>query len=165
MITSELPPSPEASEDKPKTLCLACPAKLHAKHGPAEALMQFERRWELRERTQDGITKWYNFVMPEGGGRLDEIYRLTKENNKMLRAMRRDVLLGRFFKLLLYAAIAGAMIWTYLTYVAPLLSQMLNTLTQIQAAGSEAQSQMTDWQQTIESLRSKIPGLSSGSAE
>src|SRR5689334_14557243 len=44
----------------------------------------------------------YNCTMPEGGGKLEEIYRLTKENNQMLHAMRRSAYMHSIFRLIIY---------------------------------------------------------------
>ena len=98
--------------------------------------------------------------MPEGGGNLQEIYRLTKENNQMLHAMRRNAFLGGLFKFVFYAIILIVLpLWLYMTYLAPIMQQMLDTMNKIQSAGNQAQTQMTSWQQTLQNLESKIPGL------
>ena len=59
--------------------------------------------------------------MPEGGN-LQEIYRLTKENNQMLHAMRRNAFLGGLFKFIFYAVVFIALpAWVYITYLAPVM--------------------------------------------
>ena len=101
--------------------------------------------------------------MPEGGGKLEEIYRLAKENNQMLRAMRRNARFHAIFKMLFYILIAVVAVWMYVHYLLPLLEQALKALSQVQGASSQAQSQIADWQHMIDSFRDKIPGLSSTS--
>jgi hypothetical protein len=99
--------------------------------------------------------------MPEGGGNLQEIYRLTKENNQMLRAMRRNARMHAFFKLLFYLLVIAAAILFYLHFIAPLLLQMLDTLNKVQGASSQAQTQLSSFTQTLEKLTAWIPGASS----
>jgi hypothetical protein len=100
--------------------------------------------------------------MPEGGN-LQEIYRLSKENNQMLRAMRRNARLHGIFKLLFYCAIVGIGLWFYLQFLAPILTQMLDTLDKIQGAGSQAQGQLSTLSSSLEKLREWIPGMASTS--
>src|SRR4051812_28467921 len=100
--------------------------------------------------------------MPDGG-KLEEIYRLTKENNQMLRSMRRNARLHSIFKLIIYALMIAAALWFYLQFIAPLLLQMLDTLNKIQGASSQAQNQLSGFTDTLEKFRSFIPGASSTS--
>ena len=95
---------------------------------------------------------------------LRETYRLAKENNKMLRTMRRHALWGGIVKFLLYAALLLIPAYIYLQYLAPIMQQMLNTMNEIQGTGAKAQAQFMDWQQTLEQLKGKIPGMSSSSS-
>jgi hypothetical protein len=101
--------------------------------------------------------------MPEGGGTLQEILRLTKENNQMLHAMRRNARMHALFKFLLYAAIAAAVVWMYIHVLAPLLMQMLDTLNKIQGASSQAQNQLSGFTDSLEKLRTFLPGAASTS--
>jgi hypothetical protein len=99
--------------------------------------------------------------MPEGGGKLEEIYRLTKENNQMLRAMRRSAWLHGVFKVVMYLAIVGIGLWAYMTFLAPLLIQMLDTLEKIQGASNQAQGQFSGLMDSLNSLKAWLPGASS----
>lgn len=105
----------------------------------------------------------YAFHMPpEGGGTLQEILRLTRENNKMLRAMRRNAFIGGLLKFIFYVLVFIVLpAWLYMTYLAPEMQQMTNTLNQLQGASSHAQTQMTDWQKALQNIESKIPGFAS----
>jgi predicted PurR-regulated permease PerM len=95
---------------------------------------------------------------------LRETYRLAKENNKMLHAMRRNAFLGGLLKIVIYFVLFIVIpVWLYMTYLAPVVDQMLKTMNQIQTAGTQAQTQMTDWQKTFQDLQAKIPGMSSTS--
>jgi hypothetical protein len=102
--------------------------------------------------------------MPEGG-KLEEIYRLTKENNKMLHTMRRNAFLHGLVKFLMYAAIILIAGWFYLNYIAPVMIQMLETLNKIQGASSQAQGQLSQWTSQLEKLKAFIPGGSSTSTQ
>ena len=77
----------------------------------------------------------------------------------MLHAMRRNAFLGGIIKLLIYAAIVIIPIWFYFQYLAPVMQQMLKTASDFQSTGAKAQTQMSDWQKTLQSIQSKIPGL------
>jgi hypothetical protein len=93
-----------------------------------------------------------------------EIHRLTLENNKMLHAMRRHNFIGGIIKIIIWATLILVPIWLYMQYLAPVLKEVLTTVTQIQTTGANAQAQMADWQKMIQDLQSKIPGLSSTSS-
>jgi hypothetical protein len=100
--------------------------------------------------------------MPDGG-KLEEIYRLTKENNQMLRAMRRNARFHSIFRLVIYAAMLFGALWFYLHFIAPLLLQMLDTLNKIQGASTQAQGQLSGFTDALEKVRAFIPGMSSTS--
>ena len=90
---------------------------------------------------------------------LDEIYRLTRENNRMLHAMRRNAFLGTLFKLLVYGGIALLSFWAYLQYINPMLEQLLKTMQQMQGTGTQAQVQLQGLQDALKSVQSYIPSL------
>ena len=73
--------------------------------------------------------------------RLEEIYRLVRENNKMLHAQRRGAFIGGLLKVLFYIAIAGVSFWSYTHYLAPVLQSALKTAEQMQNAGGQVQAQ------------------------
>jgi predicted PurR-regulated permease PerM len=100
--------------------------------------------------------------MPPEGGTLQEILRLTRENNKMLHAMRRSAFIGGIFKFIFYIVIFIIIpAWLYVMYLAPVMQQMLSTMNQIQSTGNQAQTQMLSWQKMLQNVESKIPGFSS----
>lgn len=96
--------------------------------------------------------------MPDGGGTLQEIYRLTKENNQMLRAMRSHARWHLIYRLLMFVAIVAALIWFYLNFIGPSLQQMLDALNKIQGASTQAHDQLSSFTNSLEKLRSFIPG-------
>lgn len=73
--------------------------------------------------------------------KLNEILRITKENNKMLHAMRRSAWLGGIFKLLMWAAFIIVPLWLYMQYLAPVMQSMLESYQQIQGTSAKAQAQ------------------------
>ena len=96
---------------------------------------------------------------PQHNNTLEEILRLTKENNQMLHSMRRSAFLGGVLKVVVYLAFLIVPYWLYLQDLAPQISQILDTMQKVQGTGASAQVQMAEWQKTLEDLRSKIPGL------
>jgi len=87
-----------------------------------------------------------------------EMYRLTKENNKMLHKMRRNALWGGIIKFLLYAVLFLALpLWLYATYLAPVLESTMRTMNQIQGTGAKAQAQFGSFQEMLQQLQQKFP--------
>lgn len=72
-----------------------------------------------------------------------ETYRLAQENNRMLKSMRRSAFWGGILRLAIYAAFLIVPLWFYLSYMAPVLQDMMNTVDQIQGTGARAQAQFT----------------------
>jgi len=89
---------------------------------------------------------------------LQEMYRLTKENNKMLHKMRRNAFWGGLIKFLLYAVLFLALpLWLYATYLAPVLESTMRTMNQIQGTGAKAQAQFGSFQEMLQQLQQKFP--------
>ncbi len=92
---------------------------------------------------------------------MKEILRLTQENNKMLHAMRRGTLMRTVFKMVFYAVLVVSFLYFYMTYVAPVLQEMLTTVQQIQGTGAQAQAQFGSFQDMLKSFAEKFkPGTS-----
>ena len=91
--------------------------------------------------------------------KLEEIYRLVQDNNRMLHAMRRSALFGRLFTIIVWAIFLGVPVWLYLTYLAPVMQSMLKTMDQMQSAGNQAQVQFGDFSQAMKDLESKLPAF------
>ena len=92
---------------------------------------------------------------------MQELYRLTKDNNRMLHSMRRGAFWGGLFKLVFYAALLLVPLWFYMQYLAPVVNQALQTMQQVQGTGAQAQAQFADFQKALQDLQSQIPGLGS----
>ena len=92
--------------------------------------------------------------MPNDHEMLKEIHRLTLENNKLLRGMRRSAFISRVLTLLVYAALIILPLWFYLQYMAPIVDQMFQTMEQLQGTGAQASAQFDSlqamWQQLQE---------------
>lgn len=84
---------------------------------------------------------------------LKETYRLTLENNQMLRSMRRNAFVGSVIKFAIYAALLLVPIWLYLTYVAPMMQDLLNTAQQVQGASADAQARFGDFSSVFDQYR------------
>ena len=87
----------------------------------------------------------------------EEIYRLVKENNKMLHGMRRNAFLGGVFKVIFWIALIVAPIWFYQIYLSPVVDSMLQSINQIGGASATAQSQFTELQNALKKFQSQIP--------
>ena len=97
---------------------------------------------------------WYNDLMkPSSGGsglheKLDELLKVSKKNNRMLHAMRRDAWIGFFLKLLFWVIIIGGPIVLYYYYLAPYVDQF-----------REAYSGVQDGVNSIEESANRLPQL------
>lgn len=87
---------------------------------------------------------------------LKETYRLTQENNRMLRAMRRNAFWGGLFRLITYAALLLVPVWFYFTYMAPVVEQMMQTVEQIQGTGAKAEAQFSSFQEAWQEFKEKF---------
>lgn len=91
------------------------------------------------------------------GRRLDEILRLTKENNRMLHAMRRNAFLGGIMKFVMWIAFLIIPLWLYMQYLAPVMTSMISTMNQMQGSGAKAQAQFGDLNATLQKLQAQFP--------
>ncbi len=91
--------------------------------------------------------------------KLEELYRLAKDNNRMLHAMRRNAFWGGVIKFILYAALIIVPLWLYATYLAPMVNQMLETVNQIQGTGASAQAQLGNFQDMLKRFQENLPSL------
>ena len=92
-----------------------------------------------------------------------EMYRLTKENNKMLHKMRRNALWGGIIKFLLYAVLFLALpFWLYVTYFAPVLESTMQAVNQIQGTGARAQAQFGSFEAMWKDFQTKFGGSPTG---
>ena len=88
---------------------------------------------------------------------VQDTYRLARENNKMLRAMRRNAFIGGLFKLLFYAALIIAPLWLYRYYLMPIIARLQSEVSYMQNSGGAAQAQLRDLQNLLKAFQSSTP--------
>lgn len=94
--------------------------------------------------------------------KLDEVLKLSRENNRMLRAMRRNAFLGGILKFLMYAAFIIVPLWFLQPYLATLtatLDQLQKMNSQIQSGGTQAQVQLQSLQDALKKAEQYMPSL------
>ena len=91
--------------------------------------------------------------------RIEEIYKLAKDNNRMLHAMRRDAFLHGLLKFLVYGAMVAVSLWVYVTYLSPLLMSTLKTLQGMANTGAQVQQQASGVQQSAAEQLSSVTKL------
>lgn len=87
---------------------------------------------------------------------IEETYRLALENNKMLHKMRRNAFWGGIIRFIVYGALLAAPIWFYLSYLAPVVDKMFNTVQQMQGTGAQASAQFSQMQEAWRQFESKF---------
>lgn len=88
----------------------------------------------------------------------DEILRLVRENNRMLKNMRRSSLVGAIFKTVFWLILVFVPIWFYLEYVAPVMQSLLTAYEQAQATNAAAQAQLSAFSEPLERLKAMFGG-------
>jgi hypothetical protein len=97
---------------------------------------------------------------------MQELLRLTRENNHMLHSMRRNARLAGVVKFIFYILIlVVAPLWVYSTYLQPLVGQMQRTMNQIQGTNASAQAQFLNFEQLFKQLGSKFGGGSTSTGQ
>lgn len=91
------------------------------------------------------------------GDKLEDILRLTRENNRMLHAMRRNAFVGGIVRLIVWVALIVIPLWLYMQYVAPVMQSTLAAMQQIQGGGAAVQGQFEGLQGAFEKLRVQFP--------
>ena len=89
--------------------------------------------------------------------KLDDILRLTRENNRMLHAMRRNAFLGGILRLLIWVLLVVVPFWLYMQYVAPVLESTMTAMQQIQGGSAAVQTQFEGIEGVFEKLRAQFP--------
>ncbi|MDO8514203.1 MAG: hypothetical protein Q7S50_01525 [bacterium] len=93
-------------------------------------------------------------------GQQQEIYKLVRENNKMLHAMRRNAFWGGIIKFLLYTGLFIVLpFWLYMTYLAPMLQSTMQAVNQIQGTGAKAQAQFGSFQEMLKQFETMFPKI------
>jgi len=93
---------------------------------------------------------------------LDRTYRLAKENNEMLRSMRRAAFFSGLFRMAVWIALVGVPLWFYIQYLHPTLSSAIDTLNKVQGSMNDASARVnapvSDFTQMLEGLKGYLPG-------
>lgn len=89
---------------------------------------------------------------------MDEILRLTRDNNRMLHAMRRSSFFGAVFKTILWIALIVLPLWLYVQYLMPVMESMMQTYQQIQGTNAAAQAQFGQMSESLQKLQGFFGG-------
>lgn len=92
-------------------------------------------------------------MTPDEKARLEDTYRLVRENNKMLRGMRRMSFLSGLFRIALWVGLLIVSWWVYQEYLAPIVDSMLATMEQLQGTSAQAQAQFGALQEAMNKLK------------
>ena len=87
---------------------------------------------------------------------LQETYKLALDNNRMLRAQRRQAWIGRIITIVIYAAAIGVPIWFYLTYISGTVDRLLQATGMMQTQGQQAQSQFDSFKEAWQEFQTKF---------
>lgn len=71
-------------------------------------------------------------MIPDREDLLQETYKIARDNNRMLHAMRRNAFLGGVLKIVIYSAFVIIPLWFFAKYVSPILNSAVSTLNQVQ---------------------------------
>jgi len=93
---------------------------------------------------------------------LKEILHLTRENNEMLHAQRRNAYLLGIIKFLVYLVLFAAPIWFYMTYVSGTLDTLVNDLNEIQGTKVQTQQKFQGFENAINDFKSRLPSFLQG---
>jgi hypothetical protein len=88
-----------------------------------------------------------------------ENLRLTRENNAMLHKMRRNALLGGFFKFVIYAILFAAPIWFYMTYVSNSVDNLLAAVNKLNGTSTAVQNKFAGFESAFANLESHLPAF------
>lgn len=88
--------------------------------------------------------------------KFDEMYRLVKENNKMLHTMRRNAFFGGLIRLVVWAVLLGLPVWLFFAYLFPVMQSMIETFEQVQGTGVAAQGQFDDVTNALRDFQSQF---------
>ena len=91
------------------------------------------------------------------GDKLEDIYRLAKENNRMLHAMRRNAFVGGLVRFIVWVALIVIPLWFYMQYLAPAMQSMLKTIDQLQGTKASVETQFSGINDALSKLRAQFP--------
>jgi hypothetical protein len=93
---------------------------------------------------------------------LRHTYALAKENNTLLKKIRRGSFISFIFKILFWAAMLGLPLWIYFTFFKPVVDQGLQTYMQVQqmvGQGQETSTKVGEQMLEMKGLLDAIPGI------
>lgn len=97
----------------------------------------------------------------DSGVSLNEIYKLVKENNKMLKKMRRDAFVGGIIKFVWWAAILFIIPYLmYVFYLQPYVDQIQSLYGTVNESAQKVDQATSDFQNLKNSLPSWLGGES-----
>lgn len=108
-------------------------------------------------------------MTPEEYKLLHETYQLARENNQLIRSMRRGAFLRSVVTVIFYVVFFGAPIWIYLTYFGGTLDKIINSanLSQSSKASQSSSSvensaaQLAHLQQLLQAFQRSVSNSSS----
>ena len=91
--------------------------------------------------------------------KLDEIYRLERENNRMLHTMRRNAFWGSIIRWVVYIVIfVLAPLYVYNTYVAPVMQSFQHAVDRVNGTSTKVEAQFSGIQDMWREFESKFTG-------
>lgn len=90
---------------------------------------------------------------------LRKTYELAKDNNKMLRAMRRNAFLGGVFRIIVWAVMVIIPLYIYFVYFQPVITELTNSVSAMKAAGANATEQAGQLGAQFSNLQELLKGL------
>ena len=92
---------------------------------------------------------------------IDEVYKLVKENNRMLKAIRRDAFIGGIVKAVFWVVVVVILPYLfYVTYLEPYVQQMTAAYTETQGDIDSFKAKLEglpDFQKLLEQFGGKAP--------
>jgi hypothetical protein len=79
-------------------------------------------------------------------GLLEKNLELSKENNKLLKKMRRGAIFGGLLKVLWIAIIIGIPVYLYINFLAPVIDEVLGTVQAVQEVSGKVEGLQGDLQ-------------------
>jgi len=95
----------------------------------------------------------------------EELYRLTKENNRILHSMRRNAFWGGILKTILYLVALGIPIWLYFAYLYPVVQQIDASLSAATGKKIQLEGEFQNWGNLFEQFKDRFSSASSSQAQ
>ncbi len=91
-----------------------------------------------------------------------KILELTEDNNRLLRKMRRGAIWGGIFKLIWLAILIGVPVYLYVTFLQPILGDVINTIETVQDTGEQIQGLGSGLGDQLRSFFDQLKGAQDG---